>query len=544
VSDTGNGRAAGADVVIVGGAEETGMSAAASAPDAGRTVGVNANAVLAIVAVAQFMVILDASIVNVALPTIKRDVGFSEQSLSWILNAYTLIFGGFLLLGGRAADRLGRRRLFMAGIALFAAASLVCGVSQSEGELLIARGFQGLGGAMVSPAALSIILTTFAEGPERNRALSVWGAIAGAGGAVGLLLGGVLVQLLSWRWVFFVNVPIGVVVLALAPRIIPESRSESVAKGGYDVGGAVSITLGTIALVFTLIKANSWGWTSGRTIAGFVVSAVLIAAFVVIERRHEDPLVPLRIFSNRSLSAADTTLLVVVAALFGMFFFLTLYLQQVLGFSALKTGVAYLPLSLTLIAASGVASRFVDRFTPRPILVAGLLISTGGFIFLTSVSGHGDYASHVVPAMIILGIGMGMSFVPVTIAGTSGVAARDSGLASGLLNTTQQVGGSLGLAILTSVATSRTTSALHTGLALPAALTHGFKGAFIVGAVLCAMGAVSTIVLLPGRRRESADEQVQTVALSFMRCPGAPYCGHLARAVAAGRRVRTRIARS
>jgi EmrB/QacA subfamily drug resistance transporter len=509
----------------------------------GRT-GVNPSAVLAIVAVAQFMVILDASIVNVALPTIKRDVGFSEQSLSWILNAYTLIFGGFLLLGGRAADRLGRRRLFMAGIALFAGASLVCGVSQSEGELLVARGFQGLGGAMVSPAALSIILTTFAEGPERNRALSVWGAISGAGGAVGLLLGGLLVQLLSWRWVFFVNVPIGVAVLLLAPRIVPDSRSETVATSGYDVEGAITITLGTMALVFTLIKAESWGWTSGRTIAGFVIAAALIAAFVVIERRHEDPLVPLRIFSNRSLSAADATLLVVVAALFGMFFFLTLYLQQVLGFSALKTGVAYLPLSLTLIAASAVASRFVDRFTPKPILIAGLLISTGGFVFLTTVSGHGDYARHVLPAMIILGVGMGMSFVPVTIAGTSGVAPQDSGLASGLLNTTQQVGGSLGLAILTSVATSRTTSALHTGVALPAALTHGFKGSFILGAILCAMGAVFTTALLPGRRREPADEHVQTIALSFARCPGAPYCGHLARAVALGRRARTRLARS
>jgi EmrB/QacA subfamily drug resistance transporter len=523
---------------------ETRVDTATAQPDARRTSRVDANAVLAVVAVAQFMVILDASIVNVALPTIKRDVGFSEQSLSWILNAYTLIFGGFLLLGGRLADRLGRRRLFMAGIALFSGASLVCGLSQSEGELLVARGFQGLGGAMVSPAALSIILTTFAEGQERNRALSVWGAIAGAGGAVGLLLGGVLVQALSWRWVFFVNVPIGALVLALAPRIVPESRPETVAKSGYDVEGAVAITLGTIALVFTLIKADSWGWTAGRTIAGFVVSAVLIAAFVVIERRHADPLVPLRIFSNRSLSASDATLLVVAAALFGMFFFLTLYLQQVLGFSALKTGVAYLPLSLTIIGASAVASRFVDRFTPKPVLVTGLLISTGGFVFLASVSGHGDYASHVVPAMIILGAGLGLAFVPVTIAGTSGVAPEDSGLASGLLNTTQQVGGSLGLAILSSVATSRSTSALHTGLALPAALTHGFKGAFIVGAVLCALGAVFATALLPGRRRERADEHVETVALSFARCPGAPCCGHLARVVAFGRRMRGSLARS
>src|SRR2546423_1838881 len=288
---------------------------------------VNPGAVLAVVAVAQFMVILDATIVNVALPTIKVDVGFSEQSLSWVLNAYTLIFGGFLLLGGRAADRLGRRRLLMAGIAVFSGASLVCGISQSEGTLLVARGLQGLGGAMVSPAALSIILTTFAEGPERNRALAVWGAIAGAGGALGLLLGGVIVQLLSWRWVFFVNVPIGALVLALAPRIVPESRSESAKRGGDDAEGAVAITLGTIVLVFTLIKADTWGWSSARTLGGLALAAALVAAFVIIERRHDDPLIPLRIFSNRGLAASDATMLAVAAALFGMFFFLTLYLQ-------------------------------------------------------------------------------------------------------------------------------------------------------------------------------------------------------------------------
>jgi EmrB/QacA subfamily drug resistance transporter len=494
--------------------------------------------VLALIAVAQFVVVLDATIVNVALPTIKVDVGFSEQSLSWVLNAYTLIFGGFLLLGGRAADRLGRRRLFMAGIALFSGASLICGLSQSEGMLLVARGLQGLGGAMVSPAALSIILTTFAEGSERNRALSVWGAIAGAGGAIGLLLGGVIVEALSWRWVFFVNVPIGAVVLALAPRIVPESRSESASKGGYDVEGAVAITLGTIALVFTLIKANSWGWTSGRTLAGFAIAAVLIALFIRIERRHADPLVPLRIFSNRSLAAADATFLLVAAALFGVFFFCTLYLQQVLGYSALKTGVAYLPLSLTLIGASALASRLVDRFTPKPVLCVGLLIATGGFILLTLISGHGDYASHVLPAMIVLGAGLGMSFVPITIAATSGVAAGDSGLASGLLNTTQQVGGSLGLAVLSSVSTSRTTNALQDGSALPVALTHGFKGAFLVAAVLCAVGVVLAITLLPGRRRERKDEEVEATAISFLRCPGAPYCGHLARVVAFGRRMR------
>ncbi len=299
-----------------------------------------------------------------------------------------------------------------------------------------------------------------------------------------------------------------------------------------------------MALVFTLIKADSWGWTSGRTLAALAVAAVLIVAFVVIERRHDDPLVPLRIFSNRSLAASDGTMLVVAAALFGVFFFCTLYLQQVLGFSALKTGIAYLPLSLSLIGASALASRFVDRFTPKPVLVAGLLVSTAGFVLLTRVVGQGDYASHVLPAMIVLGVGLGLSFVPITIAATTGVAAGDSGLASGLLNTTQQVGGSLGLAVLSSVSTSRSTSALHAGSSLPAALTHGFKGAFIVAAVLCAAGVGVAMVLLPRRRRESEDAHVEAVAMSFARCPGAPYCGHLAGVVALGRRIRAAGARS
>jgi EmrB/QacA subfamily drug resistance transporter len=503
----------------------------------------SANAVLAIVAVAQFMVVLDASVVNVALPSIQRDVGFSEQSLSWVLNAYTLIFGGFLLLGGRAADRLGRRRLFMAGMALFAGASLACGLSQSEATLLIARGAQGLGGAMVSPAALSIILTTFAEGSERNRALAVWGAIAGAGGAVGLLLGGAIVEVLSWRWVFFVNVPIGAAVLLLAPRILLESRGEGV-RGGYDVEGATAITLGTMALVFTLIKANDWGWGSARTLAGLAVAAALLVGFVWIERRHDNPLVPLRIFSNRSLAASDGTMLLLSAALFGVFFFCTLYLQQVLGYNALKTGVAYLPLTLTAIAASGLASRVVDRFTPKPVLVGGLLVATVGFALFTRLQVDGDYAGRVLPAMVVIGVGLGMSFVPITIAATSGVAAEDSGLASGLLNTTQQVGGSLGLAVLSAVSTSRVTSALDGGSALPAALTHGFTGAFTVSAIVCAAAAVLAIVLLPGRRREAEDVHVATVAMAFARCPGAPYCGHLARVAAWGHRMRGAVARS
>ena len=503
---------------------------------------VNTNAVLTLVAVAQFMTILDASVVNVALPTIRNQLGFSEQGLSWVVSAYTLVFGGFLLLAGRAADRLGRRRLLVAGVALFATASLICGFSQSAVMLVVARGAQGLGGAMVSPAALSIILTTFAEGPRRNRALAIWGAIAGAGGAIGLLLGGVIVQAISWRWVFFLNAPVGAVLLALTPRVIPESRSPAAAKSGYDVWGAITITLGTIALVFTLLNAESWGWGSGTTIAGFGVAAVLTGTFVVIEQRHKDPLVPLRIFTDRSLAAADASFLLVSAALFGMFYFCTLYLQQVLGYNALETGLAFLPLSLTLIVASSLASRVVDRFTPKPVLVAGLLIATGGFVLLTQLSGDGDYATRVLPAMVILGLGLGMSFVPATIAATTGVAPEDAGLASGLLNTTQEVGGSLGLAILATISTGGVTTALQGGAALPDALTHGFKGGFVVGGVLCGAGAALALVLLPRRERAVENEQVATMAMSTARCQGAPYCGHLARVAAFGRRMKAATA--
>jgi predicted MFS family arabinose efflux permease len=335
-------------------------------------------------------------------------------------------------------------------------------------------------------------------------------------------------------------VPIGAVVLALTPRIVPESRSAAAANRRYDVGGATAITLGTIALVFTLIKAESWGWGSGKTIAGFAIAAVLIAAFVTIEHRHSDPLVPLRIFSNRSLAASDVTMLLVAAGLFGMFYFCTLYLQQVLGYSALKTGFSYLPFSLTLIAASAGASRLVDRFAPKPILVTGLVISTVGFIVMTQVSGHGDYVRHVLPAFLILAVGLGLSFVPITISATTGVTPEDSGLASGLLNTTQQVGGSLGLAILSTVSTTRVTNALHGGAAQAAALTHGFKGAFIVAALLCAVAAVLALALLPRRKREAGNEDVEVVAFSFARCPGAPYCGALARLAAFERRIRGR----
>ena len=504
---------------------------------------VNANAVLAIVAVAQFMVVLDASVVNVALPSIQRDVGFSEQSLSWVLNAYTLIFGGFLLLGGRAADRLGRRRLFMAGIALFAGASLACGLSQSEATLLIARGAQGLGGAMVSPAALSIILTTFAEGTERNRALGVWGAIAGAGGAVGLLLGGAIVEVLSWRWVFFVNVPIGAAVLVLAPRILPESRAEGV-RGGYDVEGATAITLGTMALVFTLIKANDWGWASARTLAGLAVSAALLVGFVWIERRHENPLVPLRIFSNRSLAASDGTMLLLAAALFGVFFFCTLYLQQVLGYNALKTGVAYLPLTLTAIVASGArlargrplhAQAGARRRAARRDGRLRAVHPPAGRRRLRRSRAARDgrdrrRAGHVVRADH----------------DRRDERRRGRGLRPRLGSAQHDPAGRRVAGPGRSCRPSRRRGSRARWTAdrrCPAALTHGFTGAFTVSAILCAVAAVLAIVA--ASRAAVASRRTSTSRPSrcrFARCPGAPYCGHLARVAAWGHRARLAVA--
>ena len=497
---------------------------------------------LAVVVIAQFMVILDATIVNVALPTIKVDVGFSEQSLSWVLNAYTLIFGGFLLLGGRAADRLGRRRVLMAGIALFSGASLLCGLSQSEGTLLVARGLQGLGGAMVSPAALSIILTTFAEGPSRNRALAVWGAVAGAGGAIGLLLGGVIVQLLSWRWIFFVNVPIGAVVLALAPRFVPESRSEAFSKGGYDLEGALAATLGTITLVFTLIKANSWGWTAGRTLGGLAIAAALLVGFVFIERRHRDPLVPLRIFSNPQSRRLRWD----VSPGSGS------PVRDVLLLHALPAAGPRLQRAQDrrrLAAPQPDPHRRLGAGIPprRPFhSKAGARHGTARDDGRLRAPHPSDRAQRLCEPRstrdVVLGPGLGLSFVPVTIAATNGVESRDSGLASGLLNTTQKSAARWAWRSSPRFDQARDECAAR-WLGIPVALTHGFKGAFIVAGVLCAIGAVLASVLIPGRRREAADGRVEVMALSFIRCPSAPYCGHLARVAAFGRRVRGAFAR-
>ena len=446
--------------------------------------------ILVLVCVAQFMVVLDASIVNVALPTIGDALNFSESDLPWVLNAYVLTFGGFLLLGGRLADFLGRRRMFMFGLVLFALASLAGGFATSAGQLIAARAVQGLGGAILSPAALSILITTFRDGAERNRALGIWGAIAGSAGAAGVLLGGVLTEGLGWEWVLWVNVPIGVIAAAVAPRVIGESRSESEHRH-FDVAGAVSITAGLSILVYAVLEANNAGWGSARTIALLAVSAALIVGFVGIERRSSAPLVPFRIFRLRTLTGANVVGLLLGASLFSMFFFVSLYMQQVLGYSAIKAGVSYLPLAITIIISAGIASQLVTRVGYKRVLAAGMALIALGLIWFSQISVQGNYAADILGPSLLAGLGLGFAFVPVTIAAVAGVSDRDSGLASGLINTSQQIGGAVGLAVLAAVSISVTGSSRA-----PADLTNGFQEAFLTGAGFAVLGLLATLLLI------------------------------------------------
>jgi EmrB/QacA subfamily drug resistance transporter len=457
---------------------------------------------LILLCAAQFVVVLDASIVNVALPSIGRALHFSEQNLQWVVNAYVLVFGGFLLLGGRMADLLGRRRVFMSGLVLFALASLAGGLAPSEGFLIAARAVQGLGGAILSPAALSIVTTTFREGSERNRALGIWGAVAGSGGAAGVLLGGVLTDSLGWEWVFFVNTPIAIAAALLAPRLIDESRDE-VSVRRFDAAGALTVTAGLSLLVYAMVDATNVGWGSARTIVLLAVSLVLLATFVVWELRAPAPLVPFKIFRDRNRTGANLTGLLIGASLFSMFFFVSLYMQQVLGYSPLKAGFSYLPLAVTIILSAGVASQLVTRFGFKPVLVAGMALVAAGLLMFAGVSVHGSYASDVLPASLVAAAGLGFSFVPVTIAAVAGVRDDDAGLASGLINTAQQVGGALGLAVLSTIAISRTgdfAPGPH-GAPTPSALTEGFHSAFTAGAGFAILGIVLALVLVQGRPR-------------------------------------------
>jgi EmrB/QacA subfamily drug resistance transporter len=460
---------------------------------------------LALLAAAQFVVVLDASIVNVALPSIGRALNFSQDNLSWVVNAYTLFFGGFLLLGGRLADRLGRRRMFIAGMVLFALASLAGGLAQSELWLIIARSVQGLGAALVSPAALSIVTTTFTEGAERNRALGVWGAVAGSGGAAGVLLGGVLTKFAGWEWVLFVNVPIGFAAAALAPRLLGESRDHRAKR--FDVAGAVTVTAGLALLVYSLVDANQAGWGSARTIGLGAVAVALLAAFVVIERRSSEPLVPFSIFRLQTLRGSNIVALLIGMSLFSMFFFISLYMQQILGYDALKAGFAYLPLAVGIIVSAGIASQAVTRIGFKPTLITGMLLITGALLWFSQVSPGGSYLGDVLFPSLIVAVGLGFAFVAVTIGAVAGTTDEDAGLASGLINTSQQVGGALGLAILAAVANASTDNA--TGVSHLVALNDGFRDAFLVGAFFAAAGAILGAVLIDSRDSRAAAEAAQ-----------------------------------
>ncbi|MGK2878787.1 MAG: MFS transporter [Solirubrobacterales bacterium] len=466
---------------------------------------VNKWLVLVVVCFAQFMVVLDATIVNVALPSIQTDLELSATNLQWIVNAYTLVFGGFLLLGGRAADLLGRRKLFIAGTVIFSVASLVNALATSGEMLIIARGFQGLGGALTSPAALSIITTTFDEGPDRTKALSVWGGIAAGGAAFGLLLGGVLTDVLDWRWNFIINVPIGLAVIAAAIRYVPESRHESTERH-FDVAGATTITSGLMVLVYAIVKAPEWGWTSMDAIVWFAGAAALIIAFVIVELRSPSPLVRLSFFNMRWITVANATMFVVAGGMFGMFYFASLYVQQVLGYDPLQAGAAFLPVSLGIMIGAVISQQLIGRVGVKPVVIVGMMLASVGLIILASTTKvDGTYLA-LLMGLAPMALGMGMTFVPLTLVANAGVEPVDAGLASGVFNTSQQVGGALGLAILATFAVNRTNDYLSelatkpTELQAVAGLVEGFQTAFIVAAGLMVVGLL--LVTFALRKRE------------------------------------------
>ena len=451
---------------------------------------------LALLCSAYFMVILDVSIVNVALPSIQEDLHFKPDDLQWVLSAYALTFGGFLLLGGRVADVLGRRVVFMGGVALFTLASLACGLSSSEGMLIAARAVQGLGAAILSPAALSIITTTFDEGSERNKALGIWGAMGGSGAAVGVLLGGILTKALGWEWIFFVNVPIGAFVLATTRSIVKESRAGSATRH-FDALGAVLITSALSLLVFALTQANRVGWGSAQTIGILIASAALHVAFIAVEHRSQAPLVPLGIFTRlRTLTGANVVSFLVGGLTFAMFFMLSLYMQQVLGLSALQTGAGYLAVALTAIASAGVAQALVTKAGVKPVMIAGVTLMGLGNLWFTQVSADGSYAVDLLPGFLAIGVGLGFSFVPMSIAALAGVEPQEAGLASGLFNTSQQIGGALGVALFSTVATNRTSDLLAEGESRAAALTSGFTLAFWVAVGFAVLALVATLTMI------------------------------------------------
>ncbi len=461
---------------------------------------------LALLCVVQFMVVLDIAIVNVALPSIQADLGFSQENLQWVISAYALVFGGFLLLGGRVGDLLGRRRVFMAGLAIFTIGSLLCGFAWSESSLIGARAVQGLGAATLSPAALSILTRTFAEGRERNVALGAWGAVGGFGAAAGVLLGGILTDLLSWEWIFLVNVPIGAVALVLAPLWLGESRDELASS--FDAMGGFLVTAGLVLLVLGITQGQGWGWGSLRVIGLFAAATALLAAFLGWEARAREPLMPFSIWGSRTRTAANVAGFILGTALFAMFLMLTLYMQQVLGYSAMKTGVAYLAVAGTAVLWANVAAVAVNRVGVKPALVFGMALLTIGLVYFTQVSVGGSYWADLFPGFLLIGLGMPFCFVPITIAAVAGTSQEDAGLASGLINTSQQIGGALGIALLSTIATSVADNRLASGVASPQAFVDGYRAAFWVGAGVGLAGVLVSVLAV--RRSDLA--AVESVA--------------------------------
>jgi EmrB/QacA subfamily drug resistance transporter len=461
---------------------------------------------LALLCVTQFVVVLDIAIVNVALPSIQADLGFSQDDLQWVISAYALVFGGFLLLGGRLADILGRRAVFMVGLVIFSVGSLLCGLAWSDTSLIGARAIQGLGAATITPSALSILTTTFSEGRERNIALGAWGAVGGFGAAAGVLMGGILTDLLSWEWIFFVNVPVGIAALALSPFLLRESRD---AHGqSHDVPGAILVTSGLVVLVLAVTQGRQWEWLSARTVGAFAASAVLLAAFVLWERRQREPLVPFSIFRLQTLTAANVAGFIMGTALFSMFLMLTLYMQQVLEFSPIKTGVGYLAVAGTAVVFANVAAAAVNRVGVKPALILGMSLLTAGLLYFTQVSVDGTYWTDLFPGFLILGVAIPFAFVPITIAALAGTKPEEAGLASGLINTAQQIGGAVGIAILSTIAVSTTDGAVADGTAVPVALTDGFVNAFWAGAGIAFAGLLVSVFMVRRRDLQPADMAV------------------------------------
>ena len=451
---------------------------------------------LALLALAQFMVVLDVSIVNVALPSMARDLHFAANSLQWVVTAYTLTFGGFLLLGGRAADLYGRRNIFIIAVSCFALMSFLCGMAATDTQVIIARAAQGLAAAFMSPAALSIVLTEFREGKERNTALGVWAAVAAGGAAVGVLLGGILTQYLNWRWNFFVNVPVGIFVVLASFRLLPHHIGEENKKLKLDLPGAATATGGLMALVYGLSQAPTHGWGSGTVVISLVASVILLAAFVFNENISGQPLMPLKLFRIRNVSGGNITALAIACTLFSMFFFMTLYVQTVLDYGPAKAGVSFLPVAFIIAITSGIVSNLVNKIGYKPFLVAGPIVLAFGLHLLSNIRVHGNYWHDVFPGLSTCAVGMGLSFISMTLAATSGVPKHFSGLASGILNTSQQVGGAIGLAILSAVYASTFKTEIGMGSAFKVAQVKGYQSGLHVGIVLAIIAALVAIFVV------------------------------------------------